>query len=137
MCRCGCHLQQQHYGKKDLFKKILKKQLHVGILFTVNFLVSTLKLSTLCSNVVAMWSRVDQGPGIHVVTEAVQQRCYIREKYFRHVCILSVHKMFSDSTHRAALMHWSVSPVHLCFLDDLVSDTKTCTRQCMPILLSN
>lgn len=45
--------------------------------------------------------------------------------------------MFSDSTHRAALMHWSVSPVHLCFLDDLVSDTKTCTHQCMPILLSN
>lgn len=58
--------------KKDLLKKNLKKkQLHVGILFTVNFLVSTLKLSTLCSNVVAMWSRVDQGPGIHVVTEAV------------------------------------------------------------------
>lgn len=36
------------------------------------------KLSTLCSNVVAMWSRVDQGPGIH-------ERCYICEKYFQHV----------------------------------------------------
>lgn len=31
------------------------------------------KLSTLCSNVVAMWSRVDQGPGIHVFTKAVQK----------------------------------------------------------------
>lgn len=50
-----------------------KKQLHVGILFTFYFLVKHTKLSTLCSNVVAMWSRVDQGPGIHVVTEAVQQ----------------------------------------------------------------
>lgn len=33
-----------------------------------------------------MWSRVDQGPGIHVVTEAVQKkktRCYICEKYFQ------------------------------------------------------
>lgn len=51
-----------------------KKQLHVGILFTFfyYFLVYTLNLSTLCSNVVAMWSRIGQGPGIHLVTSAVQ-----------------------------------------------------------------
>lgn len=39
-----------------------------------------------------MWSRVDQGPGIHVVTEAVQKGA--TSKYFQHVCILTVHKMY-------------------------------------------
>lgn len=53
--------------------KKTKKQLHVGVLFTFSFSGQHTKLSTLCSNVVAMWSRVDQGPGIHVVTEAVQK----------------------------------------------------------------
>lgn len=46
---------------KRLVKK-KKKQLHVGILFTL-FSGQHTKLSILCSNVVAMWSRVDQGPG--------------------------------------------------------------------------
>lgn len=36
------------------------------------FLVYTLNLLILCSNVVAMWSRVGQGPGIHLVTSPVQ-----------------------------------------------------------------
>lgn len=70
MCRCGRHLQQQHYGKR----LVKKKQLHVGILFTFSFSGQHTKLSTLCSNVVAMWSRVDQGPGIHVVNKAVQNK---------------------------------------------------------------
>lgn len=55
-------------------EKDLYKQLHVGILFTFSFSGQHTKLSTLCSNVVAMWIRVDQGPGIHVVNKAVQKK---------------------------------------------------------------
>lgn len=53
------------------------------------FWSNTLNLSTLCSNVVAMWSRIDQGPGIHFVTSAVLKKkgaTSVRGiQYFQHV----------------------------------------------------
>lgn len=55
--------------KKTCKKKTATCRNFVHILFSGQHT----KLSTLCSNVVAMWSRVDQGPGIHVVTKEVQQ----------------------------------------------------------------
>lgn len=37
MCTCGCHQQQQHYGKKTC-----EMLVHVGILFTFYFMENTL-----------------------------------------------------------------------------------------------
>lgn len=59
-----------------LWKKTCKKKKTATCRNFVHILFSGqhTKLSTLCSNVVAMWSRVDQGPGIHVVTKAVEKK---------------------------------------------------------------
>lgn len=77
-----------------LWKKTCKKTATCRNFVHILFSGQHTKLSTLCSNVVAMWSRVDQGPGSHVVTTAVQKGATSVRSISNMSVFLTVRKMF-------------------------------------------
>lgn len=81
---------------KDLLKQTNKKKTATCRHFVhIFFSCQHTKLSALCSNVVAMWRRVAQAPGIYVVADSSQQGATFVE-YYQRVGVLTVHKPSPD-----------------------------------------